>query len=50
LKSLQEAYPAAPVIPFSSKTGTGREEVWSKIRQSAAEFSATASQSWNSSH
>jgi GTP-binding protein len=50
LKSLQEAYPAAPVIPFSSKTGTGREEVWSKIRQSAAEFSATAFQSWNSSH
>ena len=50
LKSLQEAYPATPVIPFSSKTGTGREEVWSKIRQSAAEFSATASQSWNSSH
>jgi len=42
LKSLAEAYPTAPVIPFSAKTGTGREAVWSKIRQCAAEFPATA--------
>jgi len=45
LKGLTEAYPTAPVIPFSAKTGSGRDEVWSKIRQSAAEFSAAASQS-----
>jgi GTP-binding protein len=45
LKSLAEAYPAAPVIPFSAKTGTGRDEVWNKIRQCAADFPAAAFQS-----
>lgn len=45
LKKLTAAYPAAPVIPFSSKTGTGKDEVWNKIRESAANFSATSSQS-----
>jgi len=45
LKGLTEAYPTAPVIPFSAKTGTGRDEVWKKIRQSAAEFPAAAFQS-----
>lgn len=38
LKSLAEAYPTASVIAFSSKTGAGRDEVWNKIRRSAAEF------------
>ena len=42
LKSLSEAYPTAPVIPFSAKTRSGRDEVWNKIRQSIAEFPATA--------
>jgi GTP-binding protein len=41
LKSLSEAYPTAPVIPFSAKTRSGRDEVWNKIRQSIAEFPAT---------
>src|ERR1700734_1302508 len=41
LKALAEAYPTATVIPFSAKTGAGRDEVWKKIRQSAAEFPAT---------
>ena len=45
LNSLTEAYPTAPVIPFSAKTGSGRDEVWKKIRQSAAEFPAAAFQS-----
>ena len=40
LKGLAEAYPTATVVPFSSKTGAGREDVWNKIRQSAAEFRA----------
>jgi GTP-binding protein len=44
LKSLAEAYPTATVIPFSAKTGTGRDEVWNKIRKSAAEFPATTFQ------
>ena len=42
MKSLNDAYPAAPVIPFSAKTGAGRDEVWNKIRQSAAKFPAAA--------
>jgi GTP-binding protein len=40
LKKLTAAYPTAPVIPFSAKTGTGKDEVWKKIRESAANFSA----------
>jgi len=40
LKTLSDAYPTATVIPFSSKTRVGSDEVWNKIRQSAAEFSA----------
>ena len=45
LKSLSEAYPTAAVIPFSAKTRSGRDEVWHRIRQSIAEFPATAFQS-----
>ena len=40
LKGLAEAYPTAMVVPFSAKTGAGRDDVWNKIRQSAAEFQA----------
>ncbi len=45
LKALAEAYPTATVIPFSAKTGAGRDEVWKRIRQSAGEFPAAAFQS-----
>src|SRR5271168_3544540 len=45
LKNLTEAYPTATVIPFSAKTRIGRDEVWNRIRQSAAEFPAAAFQS-----
>jgi len=45
LKRLGEAYPTATVIPFSAKTRAGRDEVWNKIRQSAAEFGSAAFQS-----
>jgi GTP-binding protein len=45
LKGLAAAYPSAPVIPFSAKTGAGRDQVWNKIRESATNFSALASQS-----
>ncbi len=40
LKTLSEAYPTAAVIAFSAKTSAGRDEVWNKIRQAAAEFPA----------
>ncbi len=45
LKGLAEANPSAPVIPFSAKTGAGRDQVWNKIRESATNFPALASQS-----
>jgi GTP-binding protein len=45
LKGLAEAYPTAAVVAFSAKTAAGRDEVWKKIRQSAAEFPAAAFQS-----
>jgi GTP-binding protein len=45
LKGLAEAYPTAAVVAFSAKTAVGRDEVWKKIRQSAAEFPAAAFQS-----
>jgi GTP-binding protein len=45
LKALSEAYPTATVVPFSAKTRVGRDEVWAKIRKSAAEFPIAAFQS-----
>jgi GTP-binding protein len=45
LKVLSEAYPTATILPFSAKTRAGRAELWTRIRQSAAEFSAPAFQS-----
>jgi GTP-binding protein len=45
LKGLTEAYPTARVVPFSAKTRVGRDEVWNKIRQCAAEFPSAAFQS-----
>ena len=45
MKTLSAAYPTATVVPFSAKTRAGRDEVWSKIRRSVAEFSSAASRS-----
>jgi GTP-binding protein len=45
MQSMKETYPMANVIPFSAKTGTGREEVWNRIRRAAAAFHAPALQS-----
>jgi GTP-binding protein len=35
LRTLREEYSAAQLIPFSAKTGVGREELWKRIRQRA---------------
>jgi GTP-binding protein len=45
LDTLAKDHPTATVIPFSAKTGTGREEVWCKIRRSVAEFPTLLSHS-----
>jgi len=43
LKTMAEEYPAEAVVPFSAKTGAGRDELWKHIRHaiepSAAETS-----------
>lgn len=45
LKTLAEQHPTASVIPFSSKTGTGKDELWKRIRTAASEFPSLALQS-----
>lgn len=41
LQELSEIYPSAAVIPFSAKTGAGRDELWSAIRQNVLAFPAS---------
>jgi GTP-binding protein len=45
LKALTVAYPAVTVVPFSAKTGLGRDQIWSRIRHCIATFSANVFQS-----
>jgi len=33
LRTLGQEYPAARLLPFSSKTGAGRDELWKQIRE-----------------
>src|SRR5215469_3099822 len=35
LRVFEEKYPSARILPFSAKTGTGREELWQEIRKAA---------------
>ncbi len=35
LRALGEQYPSARILPFSSKTGAGRDALWNEIRQVA---------------
>ena len=35
LKTLANAYPEARIVPYSSKTGAGRDELWKELRQAA---------------
>ena len=39
LLKLSYAYPSATIVPFSAKTGTGKEELWRQIRASVESFS-----------
>jgi len=38
--TLGEAYSPVPIVAFSAKTGTGKEELWSQIRASLSQFPA----------
>lgn len=37
LRTFSEQYPSARILPYSSKTGTGRDELWKQIRQVSPE-------------
>jgi GTP-binding protein len=43
LRSLTQEYPAAQLLPFSAKTGAGRDELWKQIRGIAQNMSASES-------
>ena len=47
LRVFEDKYPGARIVPFSAKTGTGREELWREIRTAAEALtvSPTPSQS-----
>jgi GTP-binding protein len=40
LRVLGREYPAAHLLPYSAKTGLGRDELWSQIRQAAQSHGA----------
>ncbi|HEY3973034.1 MAG TPA: ribosome biogenesis GTP-binding protein YihA/YsxC [Candidatus Sulfotelmatobacter sp.] len=41
LRTLTQEYPAARPLPYSAKTGAGRDELWKQIRQVAQQLAAT---------
>jgi GTP-binding protein len=49
MKVLGKEYPAARILPFSSKTGAGREELWKEIRQAAQQGATSQTESQVSS-
>jgi len=40
LRTLTQEYPAARPLPYSAKTGAGRDELWKQIRQAAEQTAA----------
>ena len=43
LRTLSQEYPMARLLPFSAKTGAGRDELWQQIRQVAQQMAETSS-------
>ena len=41
LRALGQQYPTARLLPYSAKTGAGRDELWKQIRQAAEPASTT---------
>ncbi len=48
LRSLSQEYPMARLLPFSAKTGAGRDELWKHIRQVARQMTETEASSGTS--
>jgi GTP-binding protein len=43
LRALKERHPAARILPFSAKTGAGKEDLWQEIRKAAEVLAPTRS-------
>src|SRR5580658_3249161 len=41
LRTLTQEYPAARLLPYSAKTGAGRDQLWTQIRQAAQQLTVT---------
>ncbi len=39
MRALGQAYGGVPIVPFSTKTGAGKEELWQQIRAAQSQFS-----------
>lgn len=50
LRTLAQEYPTARLLPYSAKTGAGREELWKQIRQAAQSATAEAQASGAASY
>ena len=48
LRTLTQQYPTARLLPFSAKTGAGRDELWKQIRQVAQQMTETEASSGTS--
>jgi selenocysteine-specific translation elongation factor len=40
MRALTQAYAGMPIVPFSAKTGAGKDELWRQIRASVTQFPA----------
>ena len=38
LQTLAQEYPQSPILPFSAKTGAGRQELWQEIRKQTSDI------------
>jgi GTP-binding protein len=45
LRTLTQEYPAARLLPYSAKTGAGRDELWKQIRQVAQQMTTAEASS-----
>src|SRR5579863_2523549 len=44
LRALGQEYPSARLLPYSAKTGAGRDDLWKQIRQAAQQMPAVGAQ------
>jgi len=44
LHTLEQEYPQSPILPFSARSGAGRQELWQEIRNRTSDFGPQASE------